>query len=152
MTSKVNRNTALYRRIWQQVRPYAPHLTAVFLLSLLSPPLALLTPLPLKIVVDSVLGSHPLPRLLDQVLPAELEQSPGAILTLALGLVLAVAVVAQLRDFVNSLLTAYTGEKLLRSFRAQLFRHTQRLSLSYHDRKGTADSTYRIQYDAASIP
>src|SRR5439155_19984040 len=27
----------------------------------------------------------------------------------------------------------------------------QRLSLSYHDRKGTADSLYRIQYDAAAL-
>src|SRR5207245_10345181 len=51
----------------------------------------------------------------------------------------------------RSLLTAYTGEKLLRGFRAQLFRHVQRLSFSYHDSKGTADSTYRIQYDAASV-
>src|SRR5439155_26590222 len=33
----------------------------------------------------------------------------------------------------------------------QLFRHVQRLSLSYHDATGTSDSTYRIQYDAMSI-
>jgi len=58
----------------------------------------------------------------------------------ALGLVLTVAEVAQLRDFVNSLLSAYTGEKLLRSFPTDLFRHAQRLSLSYHDNKCTADS------------
>ena len=28
-------------------------------------------------------------------------------------------------------------------FRGELFRHVQRLSLAYHDRRGTADSTYR---------
>src|SRR5207249_8892171 len=61
------------------------------------------------------------------------------------------AVLTQFRDLANALLTAYTGEKLLRGFRAQLFRHVQRLSFSYHDTKGTADSTYRIQYDAASV-
>src|SRR5439155_17595721 len=49
------------------------------------------------------------------------------------------------------LLTTYAGERLLRGFRAQLFRHVQRLSFSYHDTKGTADSNYRIQYDAASL-
>jgi ATP-binding cassette subfamily B protein len=49
------------------------------------------------------------------------------------------------------LLAAYTGEKLLRCFRAKLFRHVQRLSLAYHDTKGTADSTYRIQHDATSL-
>jgi ATP-binding cassette subfamily B protein len=36
-------------------------------------------------------------------------------------------------------------------FRAKLFRHLQRLSLSYHDTKGAADSMYRLQYDAPSV-
>jgi len=133
------------------VRPYGRHLTGVFLLSLLSPPLALLTPLPLKIAVDSVIGSRPLPRFLGALLPESLSASETALLGLVVGLVVLVALLAQLREFVSSLLTAYTGEKLLRGFRAKMFRHVQRLSLSYHDSKGTADSIYRIQSDAASI-
>src|SRR5262249_45254590 len=47
---------------------------------------------------------------------------------------------------------AYTGERLVLDFRAKLFRHVQRLSLSYHDIRGTAESTYRIHWDAACIP
>ena len=66
-------------------------------------------------------------------------------------MILLVAILAQVREFGSALLAAFTGEKLLRSFRAQLFRHVQRLSLSYHDTKGTSDSTYRIQYDATAI-
>src|SRR5207249_2311600 len=77
--------------------------------------------------------------------------SQVALLALTAALVMGVALLAQLRDFASSLLGAYTGEKMLRGFRAQLFRHVQRLSLSYHDSKGTADSSYRIQYDATSI-
>ena len=146
MTSIGDRLTRTHRsitwRLWQEMRPYSTHVAALFLLSLLGTPLALLTPLPLKIVVDSVIGQHPLPKFLPVTSPP---------LTVALGLVLAVAVVKQLADALNSLLTTYTGEKLLRSFRARLFRHAQRLSLSYHDRKGTADSLYRIQYDAAAL-
>jgi ATP-binding cassette subfamily B protein len=45
----------------------------------------------------------------------------------------------------------YAGEKLALDFRVQLFRHVQRLSLSYHDAKGTSDSIYRIQSDASAI-
>ena len=67
------------------------------------------------------------------------------------GLLILVALLTQVRDFVSAVLSAYAGEKLLRSFRAQLFHHVQRLSLSYHDTRGTADSTYRIQYDATAI-
>ncbi len=40
-------NLLLYRRLGQQARPYWCHFLGIFLLSLLSPPLALLAPLPL---------------------------------------------------------------------------------------------------------
>src|SRR6266436_2419508 len=141
----------LFRRLVHQVRPCWQHLAGLFLLGLLAPPLALLTPLPLKIAVDSVLDHRALPRFLEVFLPEAVRGSETALLLLAVGLVIGVALLGQLRDFGTSLLSAYTGEKLLRSFRAQMFRHVQRLSLSYHDSRGTADSTYRIQYDATSI-
>src|SRR6266568_4828379 len=89
---------SLFLRLWQQARPYWLHLTAIFLLSFLSSPFALLTPLPLKIAVDSVLGHHPLPRFLQAWLPAAVTQSPSGLLALALGLLIAVAVLTQFRD------------------------------------------------------
>ena len=138
-------------RLWQEVRPHSWHLAALFLLSLLGTPLALLTPLPLKIAVDNVISSRPPPRFFDALLPAAIKGSEGGLLAVAVGLVVAVALLNQLREFGASLLTAYTGEKMLRGFRAKLFRHVQRLSLSYHDSKGTADSIYRIQYDATAL-
>ncbi len=52
-----NRDLALYGRLFLWARPYWPHLAGVFLLSLLATPLALLVPLPLKIALDSGLGS-----------------------------------------------------------------------------------------------
>ena len=146
-----NKPHSLYWRLAQQARPYWLQLSGIFLLSFLSTPFALLSPLPLKIAVDSVLDDHPMPRFLNDWLPQGLTQSPTGLLALAVALLVGVAVLTQLRDFASTLLTAYTGEKLLRSFRAQLFRHVQRLSFSYHDTKGTADSTYRIQYDAISV-
>src|SRR5262245_34641663 len=118
---------SLYWRLWEQVRPYWIALATLFALGLLSAPLALLTPLPLKIVADSVLNSHPLPHFMSQWLPSGIGQSPGVLLALAVGIVVAVALVSQVRDFATSWLGAYTGEKLLRGFRAQMFRHVQRL-------------------------
>ena len=150
MTTGLN-NRVLYRRLGQEARPYWCHFLCILLLSLLSAPLALLAPLPLKIAVDNVLAHHPLPRFLEALLPAGAAQSPGALLGIAVALVLAVALLGQLRDFASSLLGTYAGEKLLRGFRARMFRHVQRLSLSYHDRKGVSDSIYRIQNDATSI-
>jgi len=54
-------DVVLYRRLLQEARPYWFHLAGLFGLGLLASPVALLTPVPLKIAVDSVLGGHPLP-------------------------------------------------------------------------------------------
>ncbi|MBO0708914.1 MAG: ABC transporter ATP-binding protein, partial [Candidatus Dormibacteraeota bacterium] len=51
------------------MRPYWFGLTGLVILDALSAPLFLLTPLPLKMVVDSVLGSRPLPGFLALVVP-----------------------------------------------------------------------------------
>ena len=150
ITPADNSDYPLYRRLLRQAGPYWLHITAIFLIDLLAAPLALLTPVPLKFVVDSVLGSHPLPGLL-QALPPAATGSGAARLLLAAGLMVAIALLSQIQAMVSSLLRTYTGEKLVLDFRARLFRHAQRLSLSYHDATGTADSIYRIQNDAASI-
>jgi ATP-binding cassette subfamily B protein len=120
-------------------------------LSLMSTPVALLTPLPLKIVVDSVLGDKPLPGFMQPVVPEAITGSVGMILLLAVSLVVIVALLSQLRRICHLILYTYTGEKLVMDFRARLFRHAQRLSLSYHDWRGTSDSIYRIQYDALAL-
>ena len=143
--------SSLYGRLCQLVRPYWIYIAGMLLLSLLAPPLALLTPLPLKIAVDNVIGGHPLPRFLDACLPAAWTHSEGALLALVVVLLVAATMLTQLRNFASTLLATYAGEMLLRSFRAQLFRHVQRLSLAYHDTQGTSDSIYRIQNDTLAV-
>ena len=81
MTDKKKHNhSKLYRRLFFEIRPYFFHLAGILLITLLSTPLALLTPLPLKIAVDSVIGSHPVPSFCKQMLPNALARSPDAIL------------------------------------------------------------------------
>lgn len=142
---------ALYARLIRHARPYRAHIVGLFLLSLVSSPLALLAPLPLKIAVDSVVGSHPIRGLLGKGL-AQISPAHGiGVLVLVAGLFIAIALLTQLQEFGTSLLRTYAGERLVLTFRAQLFQHVQRLSLSYHDLKSTSDSVYRIQYDAQAI-
>jgi ATP-binding cassette, subfamily B, bacterial len=142
---------ALYRRLLLQARPYWVHLLAALSLNLLSSPLALLAPLPLKLAVDSVLGSQAIPDFLQALFPGLAQASDTALLLFAVGLLLAITLLRQSQGVVNWVLYTYTSERLLQDFRAKLFRHVQRLSLSYHDSKGSTDSIYRIQYDAYSL-
>ncbi len=140
----------LYRRLLSQARPYWPHLGVLFALGLLTTPIALLAPLPLKIVVDTVLGTRPLPGPLGGWFPA-IAHSPGAGLALAIGLLLAVTLLSQVQGLVNTWLRAHVGEQIVLGFRARLLDRGQRLSLSYHDSKGTADTSYRLQHDAPAL-
>jgi ATP-binding cassette subfamily B protein len=142
---------SLYRRLLSRARPYAGAIAGIFALGLLASPIALLNPLPLKLVVDSVLGSHPLPGFLEPLLPRSVAGSKAGLLGFAVALLVATALLGQLRELGTSLLRTWTGEKLVLRLRSELFRCVQRLSFSANDARGTADSLYRIQYDAPAI-
>ena len=146
-----NRDLVLYLRLFRWARPYWAHLVGLFLLSLLATPLALLVPLPLKIALDSGLNSKPLPHLIRPFVPAAFSLSPSSALLFAVGLLIAVTILTQIQTLTLALLKTYTGERVLLEFRSSLFGQMQRLSLSYHDVKGTAESLYNVQYDAAAV-
>jgi ATP-binding cassette subfamily B protein len=143
-------NGAIYRRILQQARPYWRHLAGILSLTILGAPLPLLLPIPLKLAVDSAIGSHPLPPPLGGLLPAT-GNSTTAVLGLAAVLLIATTLLIYLNGLASWLLQTYTGEKLVLDLRTLLFGHLQRLSLTYHDTAGSSESIYRIQYDASCM-
>ena len=138
--------TNVYRRVLTEARPYWPHLILALLIGLLSIPAALLLPLPLKIELDSVLGSHPLPAFLSYVVPPAVQHSIYLPLIPALLFVI-FALANQAQTFAAGLLYTSITEKLILHVRAKFLLHVQQLSLSYHDVKGSSDSIYRLQYD-----
>jgi len=144
-------DATVFRRILQEARPYWPHLVGIFLLGLLAAPLALLLPVPLKIAVDSVLGPDPLPGFIAFFLPESVAHSQATFLVLAVALQILVVLFIHLNSAATYVFQTYTGERMTLTFRQRLFRHLQRLSFMFHDKRGTADSIYRIQYDAPSI-
>jgi ATP-binding cassette subfamily B protein len=151
MTRTPNSDLKLYRRIGREIRPYRGHLLGLALLGLLASPIALLTPVPLKIAVDNVLGGQPLPDALAAVLPDALTGSPTALLLTAVTLLVLIALLGQLRELSFGFLKTWVGERLVLDFRARLFDRAQRLSLRHHDATGTADAVYRIRYDAEAL-
>jgi len=141
----------LYWRLVRDARSYWPHIAALLAVDLLATPIALLAPVPLKVAVDSVIGTDPLPGFLNPIVPGFLGGSQQGLLAFAAALLVVIALISHLRSLGSSVLRTYAGEKLVLAFRGRLFRHAQRLSLTYHDSAGTADSIYRIQYDASAI-
>src|SRR4051812_31368769 len=73
---------AIYARAWHEARGFRRDLLLVFALGLVGTPLSLLAPLPLKVIVDNVIGDAPRPAWL----AALATPAPGseALLTLAI--------------------------------------------------------------------
>ncbi len=149
MLPRASSDLALVKRLLVEARPYWPHILFTFLLGLLATPLALLAPVPIKIVVDHVLGAEPLPDFLSGLAPNGTPKS--TLLIGSLILLVLIALLAQLQELATALVRTATGERLVLGFRTKLFRHLQRLSLTYSDQHGTSDLSYRVQYDAPSI-
>src|SRR5216683_6149381 len=119
----------LRRRLLRYLIPYWPQLTMSFLLDLIQMPLALLMPLPLKLAVDSVIGSRPLPAILNTLVPAEARSGVGLLAGVAL-LLVTLGLLSQLQLLASTTLRTRLGEHLVLDLRAQLFAQAQRLSLS----------------------
>ena len=138
-------------RIIKQARPYWANLIGLLVLSVAAAPLALLLPLPLKIAVDYVIGSKPVPAFLTGLLPSDKPSFAAAMLAMAAGLLVLTTLLLYVQSLSVAIFQTYVGERLVLEFRTMLFQHVQRLSLSYHDQSGSSDSNYRIQYDAPCI-
>lgn len=143
---------ALLARAARELKGWWRRIGLVALLEFFSTPLSLLTPVPLAIAVDSALGGKPLPAGLDAVLPGWITGSPTRVLVLASVMTVVVAVLSQGRSFLAAYAQTVVSERATLSLRSRLLAHTQRLSFRFHDQRGTADSVYRIQYDASSVP
>jgi ATP-binding cassette subfamily B protein len=126
-------------------------LLGIFLLDLVATPLALLGPVPLKIAVDTVVGSQPLPPLLRALLPDPETHSKLLLLGCGCRITGLRSLPHPFTGFGELRLADAHGRMAHPAFPALLFRHVQRLAFAFHDARGTADTIYRIQYDAPSI-
>jgi ATP-binding cassette, subfamily B, bacterial len=139
----------LWSRIYLETAGYRLAALALLMIEFLATPLFLLAPIPLAIAVDSVLGDKPLPGLADAILPDSI--TPISLLAFAAALQIGVVLLTDLQALSQNVLLTWIQEKLTLRMRSRLLTHVQRLSFAFHDRRGTADSLYRIQYDSTAL-
>jgi ATP-binding cassette subfamily B protein len=132
------------------LRPYRTRVLAISILSIAEIGLTALAPWPLKIVVDSVLGDHPLPGWFAGVMA-----STGAN---RVALLVVVVVAGLLLQTANEVLRMFqtqlqvdTGQRIVYGLRARLLAHLQDLPLRHHILTRTADSVYRLDADAHCV-
>jgi ATP-binding cassette, subfamily B, bacterial len=113
----------------------------------------LLQPWPLKLVLDSVVGDHPLPNVLVEVFkviapffPFSDNPKSALLFFLCLG-VLAIQLLLGILTILSTQVLVSVGLRMVFKLRCALFDHIQRLSLTFHDSTTVGDSLYRVTWD-----
>lgn len=136
------------QRILPYLRPYADLAATSVLVTILTAFLGLLAPWPLTILVDNVLGDHPLPEIL-QLLFGNVQDRTSLLLFAVIGglvVTLFSGGLSVIAEYVNT----WLEQRIVLDFRADLFRHAQRLSVAHADRVSTMRLMYGINFEAAA--
>ncbi len=122
------------RLILDLLRPYRWLVAGIFAVLCVQIAMGLAAPWPLKVVLDSVVGDHPLPAWLHGMLQPILGgESRMHIAGLAAIMVIVIAVIAAIATYVANYLTETVGQKVGNDLRTRAYHHLQQLSLSYFD-------------------
>src|SRR5713226_6680307 len=105
------------QRAFEDLRPYLWPLVVLLIISLLAVPITLIVPLPIKLLVDSVLGSQPLPGYL--TILVGLQVSKSFALSLAISILLGTAVLTYLQNLVNVWYANRVGNRMTLDVRAR---------------------------------
>ena len=108
----------------------------------------LLAPWPMKVLIDSVLGDHPLPGILTGSYFAEHPYVLIAVVVAAGFLIVLLQNGLQVfREYVNTQLKL----RITLDFRVDLFQHAQRLSMAYHDSTYSGNLVYLLNNQADAV-
>ncbi|OBG89811.1 ABC transporter [Mycobacterium sp. E802] len=122
------------RLILELIRPYRLLVAGIFAVLLVQIATGLAAPWPLKVVLDSVVGHHPLPGWLHGLLQPLLGgEGKMHIAGLAAIMVFVIAVVAAVASYVANYLTETVGQRIGNDLRTRAYHHLQQLSLNYFD-------------------
>jgi ATP-binding cassette subfamily B protein/subfamily B ATP-binding cassette protein MsbA len=143
---------ATYRRFYRYPVRQRRWVLTILALSATTAGLAALQPLPLKLLVDSALGTTRTPGWLSSLLGVVgLEPTTGALVGVAALAALLIAVVIALVNAGLDLAWEVAGQRMVYDLAGDLFQKLQRLSLPFHNRRPIGDSLTRLTVDSWSI-
>lgn len=143
--------SAIYWRALKEARPWYPQLLFIIVLGLLATPIALLAPIPVKIIVDSVLGDKPLPSFLTRALPPEVISDKDMVLYLCIAFGVLVALLAVLHGVAEWLYRETVADQMVRRFRAKVMGNALTQTASRDSGRGVVDQVFRINQDAPAL-
>ncbi len=132
-------DSASWRRIAGLFAPHKRPTAVVLGLVLVTAILGIVNPLLLEVVFD------------DGLFPADREGPDVRLLTILTGIMLGVAALSGLLGVWQTVVTNRLGQTVLLDLRNSLYRHLQRLSLSFYASRRTGDMQSRLSSDVAGV-
>src|SRR5436309_2242681 len=139
---------ALLLRFRRFLIPYRLRLAGALVALVLSVAADLAQPWPLKLVIDSVLGNHPLPASFPGWLREGSADARIASFCLAL---LAIAALGGVVTYLGTYWAQTTGQRMVFDIREAVHAHLHRLSLAYHHSQRPGDLASRLTSDVDRV-
>jgi ATP-binding cassette subfamily B protein len=137
------------RRIFAHLRPYARKqrllIAGSFVALFVQVALHSLEPWPLKFIFDHLLRVRRTARL--PSFPALEGLSPGTLLAVAALSIIVITGLRAIADYLSTFGFAVAANRVLTEVRADLYRHIQSLSLSFHSKARSGDMIVRVIHD-----
>src|SRR5690348_8072255 len=140
-----------WMKIAELLRPHWKALSLALLAVLGETAADLLEPWPLKVIVDNLLQSKPLPLWLHSIIGHLAGHNKFAVLNFAVLAVAAIAVAGAVGSYTETTLTTRVGQWVMHDLRRTLYQHIHHLSLADHDEKRTGDLISRVTSDIEAI-
>lgn len=137
-----------WRFVVRLVAPYAGTLAAVLAAMGVQTLARLASPWPLKVVLDSVLGSQPLPAGMSALVDSS---NTLGVLNLAVAGTVVIALVEAVAGYVGAYASAGVGQFVAHDLRQTVYAHLQRLSLSFYDRRQVGPLISTITDDVRAV-
>lgn len=131
------------------VRPYWRWLVVVTVSMVIETVMSLGSPWPLKIVLDSVFGSEPVPSAIARLVGSGADRM--TLLNVAVVGTVAIALLQASNAYLNAYYTVSIGQWVAHDLRQGVYAHLQRLSMSYYDRQQTGPLISTITDDINTV-
>jgi ATP-binding cassette subfamily B protein/subfamily B ATP-binding cassette protein MsbA len=142
------KSTPMLSRVLGHLRPHRWRFAGGLGLTLLGIGLELLKPLPLAVILDTILGQRPLHPILAPWLDGF---ATTPLLAVAAAAIVVITIAIGAATVGSNYLTIDVGQRMVNDLRNALYVHMQKLSLKFHNKQQTGDLLFRVMADTFSI-
>ena len=137
--------------IWELVKPYKKWLLVIFCAMLLETLSTMASPWPLKFVLDSVVGHHPLPQWLGWLNNTHLGTKTVGLAAAAAASLVVIVTIGAIAGYIDNYFTESVGQYVANDLRLRTYNHFQRLSLRFFDTHKLGNLVSIITTDVTTI-